>query len=730
VIGGYNGTVFAYGATGAGKTYTMMGSLNNPGIMSFTLQELFSQIGMKHDGRKLEVKISFLEVYNETIIDLLGEKNSNLDIREDSERGVFILGITEYTVSSEEEVMRYLKIGTKSRTMEATSANEVSSRSHAILQVSIEAKTRTEGNSQEINYSKLSLIDLAGSERAATTKNTGIRLTEGANINKSLLALSNCITMLVEKLDKGLKSIHIPYRDSKLTRLLKDSLGGNCRTVMIANVSPSSISYDDTNNTLKFADKAKKIKTNIKRKVIMLESDHDKYAKIITQLQAENENLRKMLKEQQLNATLYSNFGPRQYSSQSGTVFDTVPPPFSSNEAMIQEIQSHFEYEMKANKKLFDLEIIHDEYFLKIKEITQELGRQENLELRDELSHLITFQRNVLLQIKTARHEADIMNGRRDRLLKKITEEGNLPFMEKGLALYNKFHSFLDDMKLEHQERRIKFQSKLNSTQHDFIRSQMTGFFNPFGTQTNYQDFFPRERTASIENFRNSSPLDTDKHHRRNLLHLDVMERKTLTPPPVMRRSPSHSPEFKSFQRPQLTDCNRKKNTFTNTNIVKPTPPITTRPKSKTLKKAPPKSSGKSPNGDYFVREKFVQERFKPFEPQNKPPKAKRPGRKQNSIEGRKSRTPLEVHSNNLGEDFSPTHHRGEFDGSMELIGPPINYSSLIAKINNGNTVKATNYRSASDTSEINYSSNEIRSKLPQIGGKSPNRGTYVKYDY
>jgi hypothetical protein len=258
----------------------------------------------------------------------------------------------------------------------------------------------------------------------------------------------------------------------------------------------------------------------------------------------------------------------------------------------------------------------------------------------------------------------------------------------------------------------------------------MTGFFNPFGTQTNYQDFFPRERTASIENFRNSSPLDTDKHHRRNLLHLDVMERKTLTPPPVMRRSPSHSPEFKSFQRPQLTDCNRKKNTFTNTNIVKPTPPITTRPKSKTLKKAPPKSSGKSPNGDYFVREKFVQERFKPFEPQNKPPKAKRPGRKQNSIEGRKSRTPLEVHSNNLGEDFSPTHHRGEFDGSMELIGPPINYSSLIAKINNGNTVKATNYRSASDTSEINYSSNEIRSKLPQIGGKSPNRGTYVKYDY
>jgi len=113
VTSGYNGTVFAYGATGAGKTYTMMGSPNNPGIMSFTLQDLFQQISLKQDGRNLTVKISFFEVYNETIIDLLGEKNSNLDIREDSEKGVFILGITEYTAASEDEVMRYLKINQK-----------------------------------------------------------------------------------------------------------------------------------------------------------------------------------------------------------------------------------------------------------------------------------------------------------------------------------------------------------------------------------------------------------------------------------------------------------------------------------------------------------------------------------------------------------------------------------------------------------------------------------------
>jgi hypothetical protein len=397
---------------------------------------------------------------------------------------------------------------------------------------------------------------------------------------------------------------------------------------------------------------------------------------------------------------------------------------------MIQEIQSHFEYEMKAYKKLFDLELIHDEYFLKIKEITQELGQQENLELRDELSHLITFQRNVLLQIKTARHEADIMNGKRDRLYKKVSEETNQGYREKGLTLYNKLQSFLDDMKLEHQEKRILYQGKLKSTQQDFIRSQMTGFFNYSSaqTQSQTQDFFPRDRTASIDQVRNYTPVESDKYHRRYPPQFEIMERKTLTPPPVMRRSPTHSPDFNTIQRPQLTERARKK-PFVNS--LKPTPPTITRPKSKTFKKAVPKSNSEKTANAYFVREKFLQDRFKPFEPQNKPPKSKRPGgRKQDSLEGRKSRTPLEAHSNNLDKEYSPTRFRQEFDGSMELIGPPINYNNLIAKISYGNASKVINYRSTSDISEINYSSNEIRPKLPQIGQRSPSKGNLMKYDY
>jgi kinesin family protein 18/19 len=146
------------------------------------------------------------------------------------------------------------------RTKERTDANEASSRSHAVLQITVEHKDKAHGINAEINIAKLSLIDLAGSERASNTNNRGIRLVEGANINKSLLALGNCINALCEQTKMGpnaMKNQHIPYRDSKLTRLLKDSLGGNCRTVMIANISPAFTAYEDTLNTLKYADRAK-----------------------------------------------------------------------------------------------------------------------------------------------------------------------------------------------------------------------------------------------------------------------------------------------------------------------------------------------------------------------------------------------------------------------------------------------------------------------------------------
>ena len=313
VVNGYNATVFAYGATGAGKTYTMLGNENNPGIMPLTLRELFNKVNSFND-REYNLKFWYLEIYNENIRDLLkfmakNKSNSNLDntdnninlttneyldLREDPERGIVVNGITEININNSKDMLKILKRGNRNRTQEATGANETSSRSHAILQVSIEYKDKNSGIDIEIKYSKLSLIDLAGSERASATQNRGIRLIEGANINRSLLTLGNCINALCDA-NKGNKKVYIPYRDSKLTRLLKDSLGGNARTVMIANISPAINTFEDTYNTLKYANRAKNIKTFVTRNVLSAQYHISNYVNIINNLKAEVAQLKQQL---------------------------------------------------------------------------------------------------------------------------------------------------------------------------------------------------------------------------------------------------------------------------------------------------------------------------------------------------------------------------------------------------------------------------------------------------
>ena len=168
-------------------------------------------------------------------------------------------------------------------------------RSHAVLQVVVECKDKAPGTVANIKVSKLSLVDLAGSERAANTKNSGKRLVEGANINRSLLALGNCINALAEK---GHKGNFVPYRDSKLTRLLKDSLGGNCRTVMIANIGPAESSFEETLNTLKYANRAKNIKTNVQRNVLNVNHHISEYVNLITNLRSEIKHLKEQIGSQ------------------------------------------------------------------------------------------------------------------------------------------------------------------------------------------------------------------------------------------------------------------------------------------------------------------------------------------------------------------------------------------------------------------------------------------------
>ncbi|KAJ1976707.1 tubulin-dependent ATPase kip3 [Dimargaris xerosporica] len=291
VLHGFNATVFAYGATGCGKTHTISGTPEDPGIIFLTMKELFEKIKAYEQDKVVEASLSYLEVYNETIRDLLIEPGSTtkpLALREDTRRGVVVAGLRECHPSTVEDVMELVLRGNRNRTQSPTEANATSSRSHAVLQINIRQKSRAGGLSNDMVSATLSLIDLAGSERASVTKNRGSRLLEGANINRSLLALANCINALCDEKKKR----HIPYRDSKLTRLLKFSLGGNCRTVMIVCCSPASTYYEETYNTLKYANRAKNIKTKVERNTLSVKAHVSQYVKQIKEQALQIQRLR------------------------------------------------------------------------------------------------------------------------------------------------------------------------------------------------------------------------------------------------------------------------------------------------------------------------------------------------------------------------------------------------------------------------------------------------------
>jgi len=301
--------VFAYGITGTGKTHTIFGDLQKyidfntydenskfyyeMGICVYAIDYLFSKIFSSHD-KIFNIKISYLEIYNEQVIDLLDDNNSNLMIVEDNQRGIIVPDLTEYHVKSSKELISMIIKGNAKRTMAPTGENQFSSRSHAILQIVIEQKTKLRDLKEALITSKFLLVDLAGSERSGLEK--GIRTHEGKNINKSLLSLGNCINLLSDKSKKG---SFVPYRDSKLTRLLKDSLAGNIMSVMIACVSPSPTCYDETVNTLKYAMKARKIEKHIHKNSREVDVHISQYKDIIDSLKNEIEQLKIVIKNQQ-----------------------------------------------------------------------------------------------------------------------------------------------------------------------------------------------------------------------------------------------------------------------------------------------------------------------------------------------------------------------------------------------------------------------------------------------
>jgi hypothetical protein len=292
VMEGYNGTIFAYGQTGAGKSHTMEGCPDPPelrGITPNAFKHVFDQIGLNAvEGKQFLVRASYLEIYNEEIRDLLSKDPKNkLELKENVDSGVYVKDLTSFVVKSVAEIDHVLQAGKKNRSVGATLMNQESSRSHSIFTIIVETSEMDEKTKeQKIRVGKLNLVDLAGSERQSKTGATGDRLKEAIKINQSLSALGNVISALVDG-----KSSHIPYRDSKLTRLLQDSLGGNTKTVMIANCGPAEFNYDETLSTLRYANRAKNIKNKPKinedPKDAMLREFQDEIARLREKLAAQ-----------------------------------------------------------------------------------------------------------------------------------------------------------------------------------------------------------------------------------------------------------------------------------------------------------------------------------------------------------------------------------------------------------------------------------------------------------
>jgi len=294
---GYHTCIFAYGQTGSGKSYTMMGTQEQPGLIPRTCEDLFQRIEQaqaESQSISYNVRVSYFEVYNEHVRDLLVPVVPNqapyyLKIRESPTEGPYVKDLTEMSVRNIQEILRYMKMGDASRTTASTKMNDTSSRSHAVFTIMLkQIHHDMESDETTERSSRIRLVDLAGSERAKSTEATGARLREGSNINKSLTTLGRVIAALADPKNQrpGKRSKEVvPYRDSILTWLLKDSLGGNSKTAMIACIAPSD--YEETLSTLRYADQAKRIRTRA-----VVNQDHISTAERDAQIAAMAEEIR------------------------------------------------------------------------------------------------------------------------------------------------------------------------------------------------------------------------------------------------------------------------------------------------------------------------------------------------------------------------------------------------------------------------------------------------------
>ncbi|KAJ1952335.1 hypothetical protein EC988_003613, partial [Linderina pennispora] len=375
---GYNTCVFAYGQTGSGKSYTMMGSEADPGLIPRVCDELFTRISML--GASFHVEVSYLEIYNERVRDLLNPRSTaNLRVREHPSLGPYVEDLTKAAVSSNEEILAHMSQGNKARTVAATNMNEASSRSHAVFTIVLTRRTHnTDMDQITERTSRISLVDLAGSERANSTKATGVRLKEGTKINQSLAALGKVISALADSgrhnAEHGggkKRDAYVPYRDSVLTWLLKDSLGGNSRTVMIAAISPAD--YAETLSTLRYADRAKHI---INQAMV----NEDASVKLVRELKEEVALLRRKL----------AMAGPN--NSRGSDLKDQL----QANEKLIAELNQTWEEKLRRTQAI-QMEREQALAALGISIDTNEAGVGVGLHAPKDIPHLVNLSEDPLM---------------------------------------------------------------------------------------------------------------------------------------------------------------------------------------------------------------------------------------------------------------------------------------------------------------------------------------------
>jgi kinesin family protein 3/17 len=426
VLEGYNATMLAYGQTGTGKTYTMEGfkySGCDPqrGIVPRSMEQIFKYIEAgSNRNSTFMVRASYLQIYNEVISDLLKTDRTSLNIREDKKKGIFVEGLSEWAVRSPNEIYSLMQKGAMSRKTAWTNKNDVSSRSHAVFIIIVE-QMKAEGGSKQIKVGKLNLVDLAGSESVRITGATGERLEESKKINQSLSCLGNVIAALTDVKPRS----HIPYRDSKLTRMLKDSLGGNCKTTMMMMVSPAPEAFSETHSTLKFGMRAKKIKNDAR-----INEDVDQRA-LLRKYEIE---LRKLKQELERKSQVYGD--PRavtQLEEEKRRAEEDKEAAINALEVRSREYMIEREEKMRLEEKIklmnsqmltggkkieetpqfrVALEKKHKQirefYDEKLKEIEKERNQiEEEKNQVDRYKQLLMKQRDIMVALTTRLNERD-----------------------------------------------------------------------------------------------------------------------------------------------------------------------------------------------------------------------------------------------------------------------------------------------------------------------------------